>query len=149
MTLPSGDASNSLPMVGSGGHPLVDQGNNRHSKPGGSNGGTIEVVGGGGCAKKKLRRGEEGGDVGCSNKFCRVAGANNIDKNIVIETAEPLCAMNIRWIQDPLFPREVPLFQHLSSFTKNVDIARNGMVEGCLLLNQSTLLPLVGIIVKE
>ena len=69
--------------------------------------------------------------------------------SIGMSSSQPVCSMNVRWIQDPLFPRAVPLFQHLSSFTRNVDIARNGMVEGCLLSNQSTLLTLIGIIVKE
>ena len=56
--------------------------------------------------------------------------------------------MNVRWLNDPLFLRVVLLFQHVSSFTMEVDIARNGMVEACLLSNQSTFLPLIGIIVK-
>ena len=44
-------------MVGSVGAPLVDQGNNRRSKPGGSNGGTIEVVGRGECARETILTG--------------------------------------------------------------------------------------------
>ena len=67
MRPPSDDCSSYLVMVGSVGAPLVDQGNNRRSKPGGSNGGIIEVVEGGCCARiKKLRRvvrGESNGGV--------------------------------------------------------------------------------------
>ena len=36
----------------------------------------------------------------------------------------------IRWIDNPSFPRAVPLFQHLSSITKEDEIARNDLVEG-------------------
>ena len=85
MTLPLGDARYSLAMVGSGEHPLVDQGNNRRSKR----------------------------------------------------------------TQDPLFPWRSSTFPTLVFFHEERRYCKNGMVEGCLLLNQSTLLPLVGIIVKE
>ena len=68
---------------------------------------------------------------------------------IGMSSSQPVGSMNVRWLKNPLFPRAVPLFQHLSSFTREFDIARNGMVEGCLISNQSTLLPLIGIIVKE
>ena len=55
----------------------------------------------------------------------------------------------IRWIDNPSFPRAVPLFQHLSSITKEDDIARNGVVGGYLLQNNDITLPLIGILVLE
>ena len=54
-----------------------------------------------------------------------------------------------RWVFDPLFPRAVPLFQHLSSVTKEDGIARNGLVEGQLLQNKDAILPLIGIVALE
>ena len=55
----------------------------------------------------------------------------------------------IRWIDNPSFPRAVPLFQHLSSITKEDDIARNGVVGGYLLQNNDITLPLIGILALE
>ena len=55
----------------------------------------------------------------------------------------------IRCIDDPSFPRAVPLFQHLSSITKEDEIARNGLVEGHLLQNKEVILPLIGIVDLE
>ena len=82
--------------------------------------------------------------------------ATNLKSRSIIVTSpirpslsQPVVSVNARWMHNPFFPRTVPLFQHISSFTKGIDIARNGMVEGCLLPNKSTLLPLIGIIVKE
>ena len=54
-----------------------------------------------------------------------------------------------RWLINPLFPRSVPLFQYLSSFTKETEIARNGLVEGHLINNKDTILPLIGIVALE
>ena len=54
-----------------------------------------------------------------------------------------------RWIIDPLFPRQIPLFQYLSSITKDDDIARNGLVEGHLLEDNVATLPLIGIVALE
>ena len=60
------------------------------------------------------------------------------------------CSPDIpRWVLDPLFPRAVPLFQHLSSITKEDGIARNGLVEGHLLQNEKVILPLIGIVALE
>ena len=90
-----------------------------------------------------------------SKKNDSVSATNLKSRNIIgtssIKTrlSQAVVSVNARWIHNPLFPRIVPLFQHLSSFTREVDISRNGMVEGCLLSNESTLLPLIGIIVKE
>ena len=53
------------------------------------------------------------------------------------------------WLINPLFPRSVPLFQHLSSFTKEENITRNGLVEDHLLNNKDTILPLIGIVALE
>ena len=66
-----------------------------------------------------------------------------------MSSSQPVGSMNVRLLKNLFFPIAVPLFQHLSSSTREVDIARNGMVEGCFISNQSTLLPLIGIIVKE
>ena len=61
----------------------------------------------------------------------------------------PVVLSHSRWIHNSLLPQQVPLFQHHFSFTKEVDIPRNSMVEGCLLKNKTTLLPLTGIIVNN
>ena len=69
--------------------------------------------------------------------------SNNVDENVNdhcstttrCRGSQPVCLVTTRWSHDPLFPRAVHLFQHLSSFTRNVDIARNGMVEGRFLAN--------------
>ena len=41
------------------------------------------------------------------------------------------------------------MFRNLSSFTKEVDITRNGLVEGYLLNNKDTLLPIISVVVLE
>ena len=60
----------------------------------------------------------------------------------------PVDSFHFQWIHNSLLPQQVPLFQHLSSFTREVDISRNSMVESCLLNNKTILLPLICIIIK-
>ena len=55
----------------------------------------------------------------------------------------------IRWIDNPSFPRAVPLFRYISSTTKEDEIAPNGLVKGHLLQNKEVILPLIGIVVLE
>ena len=103
------------------------------------------------------------GSTGGFNKICNRGGDNNVSNKIAIKMVGTalinLCSpaletdlttsVNARWISNLLFPRKIPRFKHLSSFTRKTDIARKGMVEGCLVDNKSTLLPVIGIIVME
>ena len=89
---------------------------------------------------------KKNGSISATNlKSRNIIGTSSIRTRL----SQPVVSVNARWIHNPLFPRTVPLFQHLSSFIREVDIYWNSMVEGCLLSNESTLLPLIGIIVKE
>ena len=98
-----------------------------------------------------------GGYPGGSNKISSRGGNNNISNKIVtkvagtasIDLCSPVLETDLAAPFNPLFPRALPRFKHLSSFTRIVDIAQNEMIEGCLADNKSTPLPVIGIIVKE
>ena len=150
---PSGDGCDSLTGVGVGGE--CEQK-------------IVQVAGGGGdsCERKALR---VDGSFGSNSGKIEVVGGGGVNK-IKMQDPSAIKSESLylpssysafpRWIHDPLFPevgstkfsgfpRAVPLFKHLSSFTSDSTIARNGIVEGKLLPPTAHLSPLIGIITQE
>ena len=144
---PSGDGCDSLTGVGGGVRSGGGGGGNGGggNGGGGNHGGSLDTV----HNSSVVTEGVDSASVG--------KVGNNVVNDIVIKgdistkdkVVPTVGAVTARWIPNPLFPRLVPLFQHLSSFTRKADIASNGMVEGRLLANDSSIKPLIGIIVKE
>ena len=78
-----------------------------------------------------------------------VASENNIFLSSLSSRNLTLNPLSPRWIFNPLFSRSVFLFQHLSSFIQEADIARIVLEDGYLISNNNLVLHLVGIIVLE
>ena len=165
---PSGVCCGSLNGVGTGG----DTG--KYSKVvrrDGDIGKYSKVIGGGGGKYlKDVREGRDiskysqkiGGGEGKSNMLNSELGENIKEvvgrgHNTFLQTNRKeltnyfndRCSSFPRWFQDPLFPRVILLFKHLSSFTRESNIARNGIVEGYLLNIKTQPLPLIGSITQE
>ena len=78
-----------------------------------------------------------------------VVSVNNIVLPSLSSRYLPLNPSSPHWLVNLLLPRSVPLFQYLSSFTQETDIARNYLVQGYLINNEASILPLVGVIASE
>ena len=153
---PSGDGCDSLTGVGVGG--VCER--------------KIFRVVGGGCDPCDQKGFRVDGSVGSNSGIIEVVGGVG-DNKILASKVQDLTAIKTevisqltshsafpRWIHDPLFPEvgstkfsgfplAVSLFKHLSSFTSDSTIARNGIVEGKLLPPRAQLSPLIGIITQE
>ena len=84
-----------------------------------------------------------------SIKTASPSSTNNVNQSSVSSGNSLRIQPSPHWLVNPLFPRLVPLLQHISSFTKEDDIDRNGLVEGHLLDNNDAFLPLIGIVALE
>ena len=84
-----------------------------------------------------------------SIKAASPSSTNNVNQSSVSGGDSLRIQPSPHWLANPLFPRLVPLLQHISSFTKEDDIARNGLVKDHLLDNNDVALPLVDIVTLE
>ena len=84
-----------------------------------------------------------------SSSLSGVLSANNIILLSLSRRYFPLNPYSHRLFIDPFLPRSVPLFRHLFSFAHEADVARNSLLQGYLINNEASTLPLVGIIALE